>query len=165
MGDTITVHKLDHTGKETFSYSGRVIERGADSVTLEAIFQRERMELGYVTLKPGDRFVEHYYASRWYNVFAIYDVEDGSFKGWYCNITRPAEISEAAGPGTRSGGHIRAVDLALDYFLQPSGREFILDQDEFSALYLSPQDAAAARAALAELRALAAQRAGPFART
>jgi len=156
MDDNITVHKLDESGEEKFSYRGRVVRRDAHSVQLEAIFRRERMDLDYVTLKPGDRFVEYYYADRWYNVFAIYDADDGSFKGWYCNITRPARLSEA---------HVHAVDLALDYFVQPSGREFILDEAEFSALPLSPTDAAAARAALAELQSLAAQRAGPFALT
>lgn len=154
MTDRIVIHKLDLEGKEKISYPGRVLERTAQSVVVEAFFARERMELGYVTLKPGDRFVEYFYADRWYNVFAIYDVDDGRFKGWYCNITRPAEMK---------AGHVRAVDLALDYFRQPSGREFILDQDEFAALPLSPEEIAAAHAALAELQTLAAQRIGPFA--
>jgi hypothetical protein len=155
MTASIVIHKLDLEGREKISYPGRVLERTAQGVVVEAFFAREQMDLGYVTLKRGDRFVEHFYADRWYNVFAIYDVEDGHFKGWYCNITRPAEIGE---------GHVRAVDLALDYFRQPSGREFILDEDEFAALPLGPEEVAAARAALAELQTSAAQRSGPFAR-
>ncbi len=150
----ITVHKLDHNGIEKLTWSGEVLERDEARVTLEARFARERMELGYVTLTPGDRFVENFYADRWYNVFTIYDAADGRFKGWYCNITRPARFAD---------GHIYSDDLALDYFVQPSGREFILDEDEFAALPLSPGEAASARAALAELRALAAGHSGPFA--
>ena len=150
----ITVHKLDHSGVEKLSYTGKVLQRTATSVMLEAHFALDTMELEYVTLKRGDRFVEYFYSDRWYNVFAIFDADDNTFKGWYCNITRPAQIAD---------GHIRAEDLALDYFVQPSGNEFIMDEDEFAALPLTPEERTAARAALAELRALAAARAGPFA--
>ena len=141
-------------------YTGRVLERTDSRVLLEAPFQQARRDLGYVVLKPGDRFVERFYADRWYNVFAIYDADDGAFKGWYCNVTRPAEFAEAP---DGAGLEVRAVDLALDYFRQPGGAEFILDEDEFEQLSLPPPEAAAARAALAELRALAARGAGPFA--
>lgn len=150
----ITVHKLDHSGVEKIAYTGEVRQRTENMVVLEARFGRERMELGYVTLTTGDRFVEYFYSDRWYNVFAIYDAGDDSFKGWYCNITRPAQITADS---------IRAEDLALDYFVQPSGKEFVLDEDEFAALSLPAEDAAAARAALQELRALAARHEGPFA--
>jgi len=154
MNNDIIIHKLNHEREETFRYPGRVLARDQRSVILEAFFNREPMELGYVTLKPGDRFVEYFYSDRWYNVFTIYDADDGQLKGWYCNITRPAAIAE---------GSVRAEDLALDYFVQPAGREFILDEDEFVTLPLPPEEVRAARAALAELQALAAQRAGPFA--
>lgn len=150
----ITVYKLDHSGREKFAYTGEVIERSETRVVLEARFGRERMELGYVTLTPGDRFLEYFYADRWYNVFAIYDAADESFKGWYCNITRPAILTEDS---------VRAEDLALDYFVQPSGKEFVLDEDEFAALPLLAADRAAAQSALADLRGLAARRDGPFA--
>ena len=154
MNNAITIHKLNHEREETFSYPGRVLVRDQRSVILEAFFSRESMELGYVTLKPGDRFVEHFYSDRWYNIFTIYDADNGQLKGWYCNITRPADIADS---------YIRAEDLALDYFVQPAGREFILDEDEFAALPLPPEEVTAARAALAELQTLAAQRTGPFA--
>ncbi len=150
----ITVHKLDHTGAEKIAYTGEVLQRTETMVVLEARFARERMELGYVTLTTGDRFVEYFYDDRWYNVFAIYNAADGAFKGWYCNITRPATIDDA---------DVYAEDLALDYFVQPSGEEFVLDEDEFADLPLTAEEAAAARAALKELRALAAKREGPFA--
>lgn len=154
MSAVITVHKLNHTGAESAAYGGEIIARAGGAVVLEARFARERTELGFVSLKSGDRFVEYFYGDRWYNVFAIYDADDDSFKGWYCNITRPARITP---------DHIWAEDLALDYFVQPSGEGIILDEDEFNALPLSPSDKAAARAALAELQRLAASRTGPFA--
>ncbi len=149
----VTVHKLDVDGAEKIAYAGRVLERGPNHVVLEARFGRGTMELGYTTFRQGDRFVEWFYADRWYNVFAIHEVADDSFKGWYCNITRPAEIGAA---------DVRAVDLALDLFVAPNGTQTILDEDEFHQLVLSPEDTANARAALAELQRLAEDRAGPF---
>ena len=59
---------------------------------------------------------------------------------------------------------MRAVDLALDYFRQPDGTEFVLDEDEFAALALPADEAATCRAALDELRALAGAGAGMFGR-
>ena len=150
----VTIYKLDHDGNETFVYRGEVLERSGTAMIVEARFGLEHKRQDYVTFKKGDRFVEYYYSDRWYNIYAIYDVDDDSLKGWYCNITRPAEFAD---------GEIRFRDLALDYFVQPSGREFILDGDEFAALPLLAADRAAARAALVELRTLAAARAGPFA--
>jgi predicted RNA-binding protein associated with RNAse of E/G family len=156
--EPVTVDKLNLAGEVTVRWSGRVLERSEHELVIEAIFKHSARDLGYVCLRPGDRFVEHYYADRWYNVFAIYDAAGGAFKGWYCNVTRPAEISAQPGGGLR----VRAVDLALDYFRQPDGREFILDEEEFAALPLSPAEVSAAQAALAELRALAAAGQGPF---
>jgi predicted RNA-binding protein associated with RNAse of E/G family len=133
-----------------------VLGRTASAVVLEAFFSRERMELGFVTLKPGDRFMEYFYADRWYNVFVIYDVDNGRLKGWYCNVTRPAIIADR---------EVSAVDLALDLWIASDGSALVLDEDEFAALPLAPEEKATARAALDELRALAAAHAGPFGAT
>jgi len=159
MLEAVTVDKLNLAGEVTVTWQGQVLRRSQNEVVLEAVFTHSARDLGYVRMGPGDRFVEHYYTDRWYNVFALYDAKDGVFKGWYCNITRPAEISREPGGGWR----VRAVDLALDYFRQPGGREFILDEDEFAALPLDAAEVSAARAALAELRALANAGQGPFA--
>jgi hypothetical protein len=159
MPEVVMVEKLNLAGETTVTWSGQVLERSANSLVLEATFTHSARDLGYVRLGPGDRFVETYYTDRWYNVFAIFEAADGAFKGWYCNITRPAQISAEPGGGLR----VRAVDLALDYFRQPGGREFVLDEDEFTALPLTPAEVDAARAALGELRALAAASQGPFA--
>jgi predicted RNA-binding protein associated with RNAse of E/G family len=151
MAEPVRVEKLNLAGEVTYAWTGELVARTATSVVLEARFTRGPLALGYVTLKPGDRFVERFYSDRWYNVYAIYDGERGVFKGWYCNITRPAEIGPAPdGNGLR----VRAVDLALDYYRRPDGQEFVLDEDEFAALPLTAEEVAACRAALAALRAL-----------
>jgi predicted RNA-binding protein associated with RNAse of E/G family len=159
MADVVTVDKLNLAGEVTVQWSGQVLRRSEREIVLEAIFTHSARDLGYVRMGPGDRFVEYYYTDRWYIVFAIYDAADGLFKGWYCNVTRPAEIIREPDGGWR----VRAVDLALDFFRQPGGREFVLDEEEFAALPLKATEARAARAALAELQALAAAGQGPFA--
>jgi uncharacterized protein len=160
MNEPVTVHKLKPTGELAVEWSGRLLARDAHSLVLEARFNRRTMPLGYVTFETGDRFMETYYTDRWYNVFAIYAGDSERFKGWYCNISRPAEIEEPERPGEPL--LVRTVDLALDYFRQPSGREFVLDEDEFAELKLSAVEAAAARAALEEIKALAGAGVGPF---
>ena len=161
MNEPVTVQKIRPSGEVAIEWSGRLLARDAHSLVLEARFTRKTMPLGYVTMATGDRFVETYYTDCWYNVFAIYAVDSGEFKGWYCNISRPAEIIEPRKPGEAL--LVKTVDLALDYFRQPSGRDFVLDEDEFAELRLPAAEAAAARAALDELRVLAGAGLGPFA--
>jgi predicted RNA-binding protein associated with RNAse of E/G family len=151
--EAIIVRKLNPYGEEKIRYPGRVLERTASAVVLEAFFSRERMELGFVTLKPGDRFVEYFYADRWYNVFVIYDVDNGRLKGWYCNVTRPAIIAD---------GQVSAVDLALDVWIMPDGSASVLDEEEFAQLQLNAEESAHAWAAVAEIRRLAQNGSGPF---
>ena len=155
MSDLI-IRKLDLNGRETFRYPAhRVLSRTATSITVEAFFTRsDRLELGYTTFERGDRFVEHFYADRWYNVFEVRAAGRDSLRGWYCNIARPARLS---------ADEVAQVDLALDVWVNPDGSSLVLDEDEFAALTLPPEEVAAARAAVDEILSLAASRSGPFA--
>ncbi len=155
MGSDITVIKNDHTGAEVWRYEGAILERTPEHVLLEARFNRDEVDLGYVTFRRGDRFVEHFYADRWYNVFEVHDGESDRLKGWYCNLTRPAAFHD---------GIVAADDLALDLFVYPDGRQLVLDEDEFADLPISGDERAAVRAALADLRARAEEGRPPFTR-
>jgi len=146
MTNTITVYKLDHAGREVWQYPGRVLARDAGSIRLEGFYNREDTAVSYAVFKRGDRLIETFYSDRWYNVFAVYDRDDGALKGWYCNVTRPATITDAA---------VSSDDLALDVWVSTQGEATVLDEDEFAALPLPPADRAAARAALTQLLALA----------
>lgn len=145
--ENIEVYKLDHLGREVWRYPARVLARDGRSVRLEASFNRDDMELGYATFKRGDRFIETFYSDRWYNIFAVYDRDDGALKGWYCNICRPATIADEA---------VGCDDLALDVWVSPDGAATVLDEDEFAALPLVDGERAAAQVALRELLGLAA---------
>jgi len=153
MRTPITVHKLDENGREVWRYNGVVINRTTTSLTLEAHFDRQDLNLQGVLLRHGDRFVETHYSDRWYNVFAIYDVDDNHHKGWYCNITRPARIE---------ANHIYTEDLALDLIITPDGEQIVVDEEEFAMLEISPEDRQQALETLEHLQEMAAIRYGPF---
>jgi predicted RNA-binding protein associated with RNAse of E/G family len=139
----VEVIKLDHTEKVMVSYTGKVLRRGEHFVVLEAFFSREDMPFMGIVLKKGDRFVETFFTDRWYNIFEIYDRDDGSFKGWYCNVGRPA-VFEA--------GKISYVDLAIDLWVDPNGAQTVLDEDEFMALPLDENTRSRVLSALEKLQ-------------
>lgn len=153
MAASITVVKNDHRGQEILRYEGRVLERDTTHMVLEARFQRDDVDLGYVTLRHGDRFVEHFYTDRWYNVFAVYDVDGGHLKGFYCNVTRPALLGD---------GEVRADDLALDVFVFPDGRTLVMDEEEYADLPLSLDERQHALAAVTDLQRRARAAVPPF---
>jgi len=139
----ITVLKRNLAGEVIWQYEGRVLERRATCVTLEAFFNRNDMPFMGVVLKRDDRFVETFYSDRWYNVFEIYDRDDGVFKGWYCNVGFPAVMEKDT---------VSYIDLALDLWVAPNGTQTVLDEDEFLGLSMDVMTRAQAASALAELK-------------
>ncbi len=153
VNTAITVIKNDHTGREVWRYSGTVIARGESWVNLEAFFNRPDTETAYHTFRQGDRFVEWFYADRWYSIFEMHEVDSDCVTGWYCNISRPATI----GVDT-----VAADDLALDMYVSPQGAITVLDEDEFAELSLDDITRGRARAALDALTRLVQTRQPPF---
>jgi predicted RNA-binding protein associated with RNAse of E/G family len=153
MKSTITVHKMNENGQEVWRYDGEVLERSDNSVTLQAYFDHDDLELQYLQLRRGDRLIETFFNDRWYNIFAIYDVDDNHHKGWYCNITRPARLEAE---------DVYADDLALDLIVTPEGESLVLDEDEFVALTISADERQRALETLATLQAMATNLSGPF---
>ena len=89
------------------------------------------MDLGYTVFRRGDRFVEWFYTDRWYNVFEIHDCDDDHIKGWYCNFTRPAGLTD---------GRVEADDLALDLWVGQDHNKQVLDRDEFDQLPITDHE-------------------------
>ena len=141
----IKVQKKNPKGEITYQYEGILLSRDENSITLEALFDREDMPFMDIVLKKGDRFVEHYYSDRWYNVFAVYDRDNGELKGWYCNVGEPAVIEDSL---------VSYVDLALDLWVSANGKQTVLDEDEFEKLDLNEELGAGALSGLNELKRL-----------
>jgi protein associated with RNAse G/E len=153
MSASITVVKCDVDGQEVWSYPGVILEQDQEGLLVEATFDRDLVNVGLMEFVRGDRFLEQYYFRRWFNIFAIYDGQGESLKGWYCNITRPV-VFEA--------GQLRADDLALDYVVIPDGRRQLLDEDEFRALPLNHRERLLACLAFDALRAMIDTHQHPF---
>lgn len=147
MGPTnmsrLQVLKLDLKGDVTWEYKGRLLRREPDRVVLEAFFDRPDMSFPGGVFKLRDRFVETFYTNRGYNIFEVYDRDDAGLKGWYCNVSRPAVITETA---------VSWVDLALDLWVWPDGRQKVLDEDEFEALQIEDEERRRALESLQQLR-------------
>lgn len=73
----VIAQKLDLAGKVLIEYEGEELRRDEKSIVIEALFTRDDMPFMDVVFKKGDRFVEYYYSDRWYNIFEIYDRDDG----------------------------------------------------------------------------------------
>ncbi len=152
----INVRLIKPLKRQVITYQAEVLSRSATHMLVLAEWTRPLLDLGYVTFAPGDRFYEHFYSDRWYNVYEMRR-SDGALKGWYCNVTRPTMFHD---------GLIESEDLELDVFVSPDRRTFLLlDEDEYAARdleRLEPLAHHAAMAALDELRALVEAGAGPF---
>jgi protein associated with RNAse G/E len=121
---SIQVEKLNSQGQVVVSYSAELARRLPNGVILAAAWTREDRDLGYTIFETGDRFTEYFYTDHWHNIFQIHSGQTGALKGWYCNIARPATISEE---------RVAAEDLILDVWVRPDGSYQILDEDEFAA--------------------------------
>ena len=139
----IKVLKKNLADEITWQYEGTVLHREENQITLEALFNREDLPFMDIVLKRNDRFVETFYSNRWYNIFEIYDRDDGRFKGLYCNIGKPAVIAD---------DFVSYVDLALDLWVSADGAQTVLDEDEFEAMDMDDELKRNARKSLRELQ-------------
>jgi len=126
----------------TWQYDGEVLNQGDNFITVEAFFNRDDMPFQEIILKRNDRFVETFFTDKWFNIFEIYDRDDGKLKGWYCNITKPAVIEDDS---------VSYVDLALDLWVSADGKRKVLDEDELEELGLDEDLKQKAFAGLHEL--------------
>ncbi len=139
----IIMKKLNPQGIEVWRYPASLIFEDETMIQLEAPFNGRDLELMGTPIRNGDIFKETFYKNRWYNFFAIHDQEDGSLKGWYCNIGMPV-VEEGE-------GIFSYVDLALDLWVDARGGQYILDEDEFNKLDIASGTRAQAQSALKEL--------------
>lgn len=150
--ERVTIRKLDHTGRQVTTYLGEVLQRTDDVIELRTTWTRPPLDLGYVLLETGGLWTERFFAGRWYNIFEIC-ASDGRLQGWYCNIARPPRIT---------ADEIAAEDLALDLWVAVDGMMQVLDEDEFAALSISPQERETALDTLTKLQEMVSQRVPPF---
>ncbi|MFF4058101.1 DUF402 domain-containing protein [Streptomyces sp. NPDC001668] len=133
-------------GRTKIRYPAELLTDDGTRVTVRARWAGEGVrDFGFVRFEPGDVFTEHYWRDRWYAVKEVRS-SDGTLKGWYCDITRPA---------TLDGTELAVEDLDLDLWVSADGTEVLrLDEDEFEESGLRERDPEAASAAWAALNEL-----------
>ncbi|MGC5346560.1 DUF402 domain-containing protein [Streptomyces sp. DT171] len=148
--ETALVVALVKAGRTKIRYPAEVVRDDGVRVTVRAPWAAPGVrDFGFVRFEPGDVFTEHYWRDRW---FAVKEVRTGTggLKGWYCDVTRPAVLSD---------GELLVEDLDLDLWVSADGATVLrLDEDEFAESGLTERDPAAAlaaRRALDELELLA----------
>ncbi|AOR35203.1 RNA-binding protein [Streptomyces fodineus] len=141
---------LVKAGRTKIRYPAELLEDDGTRIAVRAPWAGDGVrDFGFVRFEPGDLFTEYYWRDRWYAVKEV-RAADGTVKGWYCDITRPA---------VRTGGELVVEDLDLDLWRSADGTDVRrLDEDEFAESGLTRTDpgaASAAVAALGELETLA----------
>lgn len=76
---------------------------------------------GQPIFEPGAPIVWFVFPGAWYDL-GRFHLKDGTFTGYYVNLITPVEIT---------GDAWKMFDLCLDLWVDPSGRYWILDRDEF----------------------------------
>ncbi|CAL9285276.1 MULTISPECIES: DUF402 domain-containing protein [unclassified Streptomyces] len=146
-GDVVDV-VLVKAGRTKIRYPAEVVFDDGTVLTVRAAWAGEGVrDFGFVRFEPGDVFTEHYRRDRWYSVKEV-RAADGTLKGWYCDITRPADVRAA---------EVVVEDLDLDLWVSADRRLVLrLDEDEFAASGLAERDPDAAARAVEALDALEA---------
>ena len=159
---TVTVVKLHANGHETTRYPGRVVavDQQGDWIVVEAWWTVGRIVAGGLVFEIGDRLLEWFSPTQWFNVFHVY-APTGQSRGWYANITHPTRI--------KCGGDAPVItwhDLYLD-LIAPSGTPpTIYDADELEESGLAETDPelhARILTAMDELQDFVRHASGPFA--
>ncbi|MFJ3823694.1 DUF402 domain-containing protein [Streptomyces nodosus] len=137
---------LVKAGRTKIRYPAELLHDDGTRIAVRALWAGEGVrDFGFVRFEPGDVFTEYYWRDRWY---AVKEVRDGRgvLKGWYCDITRPAWVSD---------GELVVEDLDLDLWRSADGATVLrLDEDEFAASGLGASDPEAATAAVRALDSL-----------
>jgi predicted RNA-binding protein associated with RNAse of E/G family len=114
-------------GKSTTTYDEwLVLDRPDVKVMLQEAFHGPPFAVeGVVVLEPGAPIVWFVFPEKWHDVGRFHRA-DGSFTGWYTNLTTPLRI----GPYAWSAG-----DLFLDLWTPAQGASVWLDEEELETAY------------------------------
>ncbi|MER5461249.1 MULTISPECIES: DUF402 domain-containing protein [unclassified Streptomyces] len=135
--------RLVKAGQTKIRYPAELVADDGDRVTVRAPWAGAgTRDFGFVRFEPGDVFTEYYWRDRWYAVKEV-RTGDGTLKGWYCDITRPAVLDS---------GELVVEDLDLDLWVSADASSVLrLDEDEFEASGLAARDPEAAEHAVRAL--------------
>ena len=119
---TLIHYEYHRPGKPSAAYDQWLV---LDRPDLKTLFQEAYvgppLTVGDAVIQePGAPMVWFVFPERWYDI-GRFHLADGTFTGWYTNLTRPVEMS---------GDRWSATDLFLDLWSPTAGRSVWLDQDD-----------------------------------
>ena len=135
-GDPLTVVKLAPNGAEAARYPAEVVSwmESGSWLLARAIWTYQQVEAEGLAFSPGDVLSEWFSPHDDFNAFAVY-APDGRFKGWYANVTYPAQLDVGASPPV-----LTWHDLYLDAIVLDGGAPIVCDEDELAASGLAEND-------------------------
>ncbi|MGC4105584.1 MAG: DUF402 domain-containing protein [Thermomicrobiales bacterium] len=159
-GMDVTIVKRRIDGSEAARYPAIVADdpQPAPWRTMIATWVLPETTQGALTFSPGDTLHERFSPEHPFDTFGVV-APDGTFKGWYANVTWPAFLER-----TPYGFELTWQDLYLDLVLTDTAVD-ILDEDELDAAPLSrscPALAEAIRDVVDTMKALALTHDTPF---
>jgi hypothetical protein len=128
VGDRLNVVKRTPNGSEVARYLGTAIapQDGEGWVVVQVIWTSRCIDVAGLTFAPGDVHAQWFSPGHDFNAFAIH-APSGEFKGWYANVTHPAELDRATSPPT-----LAWRDLYLDVVALPDTPPIVCDEDELA---------------------------------
>lgn len=135
-GTPLQIVKWSPEGVEVARYPGEVIAAGAPApwVALRATWVSRAHDLDGLLFVAGDRLHEFFSPRHPYNVFSVW-TPDGTLRGWYANVTHPAQLDTGTKPMT-----LTWHDLYLDVVALPDGKTVVRDEDELAAAKIADND-------------------------
>jgi hypothetical protein len=134
-GTELTIVKLAPDGSEAARYRGEVVGHRPDSwLVVLATWSHRTIELGGLSFCPGDTLVEWFSPRHPFNAFAVFSAAD-RLKGWYANVTHPAQLDTATDPPV-----LFWHDLYVDLVGLPDGSFTLRDDDELLASGLADSE-------------------------
>ncbi len=132
----LSVIKLAPDGSEAAQYPGEVVAGIDDDgwIVVSARWAHGTMELDGLEFRAGDQLLEWFSPRHPVNAFAVLSPE-GLLKGWYANVTRPAQLDLSTDPPG-----LFWHDLYVDLVGLPDKTFTIRDDDELWASGLHDLD-------------------------
>lgn len=128
-GLDITVEKLPWEANRTVvRYDAQVVESPVATpwVEVKATWTMGRAVVSGLVFERGDELREFFSPRHPFNAFGLY-ASDGSFKGWYGNVTHTARLRREDDTLV-----LTWPDLVLDLVVLPDGTSIDLDDDELA---------------------------------
>ena len=97
----LRVVKVAPDGAFVTDYRGEVVPGAAPApwLCVVAVWDNRLVVLDGLEFHPGDRLLEFFSPTEWFNVFAVH-APDGVLRGWYANVTHPTRFDPATDPPT-----------------------------------------------------------------